>query len=368
MMRTLSICMLMVAAAALIAGCSETDKKNLANDAGKQAANSAIDAATNQGSNDGNTGETAEKPPVRKYRFTYNTRIPAGDGTKELRIWVPLAMKDAGVQEVADEKIEVMPAGINHKVTTDKWGNRMIYVAVANPTEEIKISWSATISRWEDWGQGSLPDNDRWKQSDKLINLDDAKDMVGKLGLEGKDEGDKANVIYADVLDNMKYDKSGQAWDPATMTGWGGGSYKHATTVCEGNCTDFHARFMGIGRASGMSVRFTMGIPMKTDAKGTYNSYHCWAHWYNHKTNKWIPVDISEADKVAESDPDRAKWFNGHLCCNRLALSVGRDVTLEPKQKGDALNYFVFPYAEADGKSVKLAKDANWDFAYENVE
>jgi len=34
-----------------------------------------------------------------------------------------------------------------------------------------------------------------------------------------------------------------------------------------------------------------------------------------------------------------------------VELSRGRDVALTPKQQGEPLNYFVYPYAEVDGKA-----------------
>jgi len=32
---------------------------------------------------------------------------------------------------------------------------------------------------------------------------------------------------------------------------------------------------------------------------------------------------------------------------------MGRDIMLEPKQLGESLNYFVYPYAELDGEIFK---------------
>jgi hypothetical protein len=43
---------------------------------------------------------------------------------------------------------------------------------------------------------------------------------------------------------------------------------------------------------------------------------------------------------------------------------VGRDITLSPKQAGEALNYFVYPYVESDGK---VHKDVRNEFAFEDV-
>jgi hypothetical protein len=45
---------------------------------------------------------------------------------------------------------------------------------------------------------------------------------------------------------------------------------------------------------------------------------------------------------------------------SRVTLSTGRDITLEPKQDGPPLNYFLNPYAEADGKPVKTEK--TWSY------
>jgi len=70
----------------------------------------------------------------------------------------------------------------------------------------------------------------------------------------------------------------------------------------------------------------------------------------------WVPVDCSEADRFAEY---KEMFFGGHTP-NRVTLSTGRDITLEPKQDGPPLNYFLNPYAEADGKPVKT--DKSWSY------
>jgi hypothetical protein len=47
-----------------------------------------------------------------------------------------------------------------------------------------------------------------------------------------------------------------------------------------------------------------------------------------------------------------------------VQLSTGRDIALSPKQDGPALNYFVYPYVEVDGKPYdKLDKQ----FSFEEV-
>jgi len=60
-----------------------------------------------------------------------------------------------------------------------------------------------------------------------------------------------------------------------------------------------------------------------------------------------VPVDASEAAK----NPAKREYFFGAHDENRVELSKGRDLLLDPKQQDERLNYFVYPYAEVDGKA-----------------
>jgi hypothetical protein len=60
-------------------------------------------------------------------------------------------------------------------------------------------------------------------------------------------------------------------------------------------------------------------------------------------------VDISEAWK----DPSRREYFFGAYDANRVKFTAGRDIVLNPKQAGEPLNYFVYPYVEIDGKKYE---------------
>ena len=61
-------------------------------------------------------------------------------------------------------------------------------------------------------------------------------------------------------------------------------------------------------------------------------------------------MDASEASK----NPAQREYFFGAHDENRVELSKGRDLVLTPKQQGNPLNYFVYPYAELDGKPLAL--------------
>ena len=71
----------------------------------------------------------------------------------------------------------------------------------------------------------------------------------------------------------------------------------------------------------------------------------------------WAPVDASEAAK----NPDKRRDFFGAHDEDRFEFSIGGDLFLNPKPTADRLNYFIYPYAEVDGKTC-TSIDKN--FAY----
>jgi transglutaminase-like putative cysteine protease len=148
----------------------------------------------------------------------------------------------------------------------------------------------------------------------------------------------KARKIYDYVINTMHYDHKG--------TGWGHGNAIYACTAHRGNCTDFHSLFIGMARAAGIPARFEIGFYLPPgQAAGKLASYHCWAEFYVRRIG-WIPVDAAEA----WLQPTRRNFYFGALNRDRVRFTRGRDLVLSPRQAARPLNYFVYPYAELDGK------------------
>lgn len=71
----------------------------------------------------------------------------------------------------------------------------------------------------------------------------------------------------------------------------------------------------------------------------------------------WVVVDPADVRKIIleqkltmeQAKPYRGYYF-GAVDENRIALGTGRDIVLNPTQSGGPLNYFMYPYAEVDGK------------------
>jgi transglutaminase-like putative cysteine protease len=288
--------------------------------------------------------------PSRTFDLTYSTEIhDLPVGAKQVELWLPYPQSD-DYQEILTAKVNsAFPTKIE---TASQYGNKMVHLVVKSPTAAtIPVTMEFTVRRKErvqknflavkTTSDGKAPEDlQRWLQSDHLVPLDQRiREMSGEITAGKKTDVEKARAIYDYVLANMKYDKSG--------TGWGNGDIYWACDAKRGNCTDFHALFIGLARTAGIPAKFEIGFPLPVDKQeGEIAGYHCWAEFWL-KGYGWVPVDISEAWK----DPARREYFFGAHDANRVQFSVGRDVTLSPQQAGAPLNYFIYPYAEVDGKA-----------------
>jgi transglutaminase-like putative cysteine protease len=289
--------------------------------------------------------------PVRNFEFTYLTSIPALPlGAKTLRIWIPLPQSDP-YQAIGGLKIESPFPYVKHRDT--EYGNEYVYLQVSaaqvSSIKEVRMSFQVTRQEHRvelDAHPVSAPSAAvdshglrRFLEPDRRVPLQGVIVELAAQETRGiQDPLEKARAIYNYVVATMRYDKSG--------TGWGNGDAIWACTAKRGNCTDFHSLFIGMMRSAGIPARFEIGFPLPADQHdGSIPGYHCWAQFYVEPYG-WIPVDASEAWK----HPEKKDYFFGAHDDNRLQFTVGRDIRLDPSQKGDPLNYFIYPYAELDGK------------------
>jgi transglutaminase-like putative cysteine protease len=145
-----------------------------------------------------------------------------------------------------------------------------------------------------------------------------------------------ARLVYDKLINTMTYNHS--------APGAGMGDAALACDSKTGDCSDYHSVFIGVCRASGIPADHVFGIPLKnTMPNHTVNYWHCCAQFWVTEAG-WITIDASEADK----HPELKEYLFGTLSNDYLTISHGRDVVLEPKQKGEAINIFADPYVELD--------------------
>jgi transglutaminase-like putative cysteine protease len=181
----------------------------------------------------------------------------------------------------------------------------------------------------------------RYLEPDKMVPLNATIAELARAQTAGVTEPTaKARRIYDYVASTMRYDKSGE--------GWGRGDAMWACDSKRGNCTDFHSVLIGMMRSSRIPARFEIGFPLPENKnEGDIPGYHCWAEFYVEGIG-WVPVDASEASK----NPAKRDYFFGAVDADRVMFTYGRDIRLS-NQKGEPLNYFIYPYMEANGQAVK---------------
>jgi hypothetical protein len=295
------------------------------------------------------------------YAFTVK-KVPAG---QPVRIWFPLAHSDA-YQSV---RVVSQDGDLKLRQTEDsESGNAMFFAEDAKAAKsDYHFSVDYDVVRHEHVVliNGKLAPTAhpekvpqlklaRFLEPDRLVPTNG---VPAQLALEqtrnAATQLDKARAIYDYVFTTMRYDKSG--------TGWGHGDTLWACDSKRGNCTDFHSVFMSMARSQHIPSRFEIGFPLPADKHmAEIPGYHCWAEFYSEQAG-WVPIDISEAWKHQQ----KRDYFFGAHDVNRVQFTIGRDLTLNPKQAGAPLNYFIYPYVEVEGKEYP---NVSIDFSFRDAD
>jgi len=285
------------------------------------------------------------QPRERNFSFEYRASVPSGVAGNTFHLWVPIPHDDE-YQRITNLRIE--SSGQYH-LASDELGNQIASIESSKPPS-ITVEFDCTRKehlRPSAASTGAAPLSDaeraRWLAPDRMVPLDDTiRKWAGEVvaAAHAHTDLEMARAIYDHVVATVKYDKTGK--------GWGRGDIYYACDARRGNCTDFHAIFIGYARAMGIPARFSIGFPIPPErGQGSIAGYHCWAEFYANGIG-WIPIDASEAAK----NPSMREYFFGTHDENRVEFTRGRDLKLTPGQTADPLNYFVYPYAEADGKPI----------------
>lgn len=301
---------------------------------------------------------------TRSFEFTYTVHVPAlPAGSRAMRIWIPLP-QTAQRQRISNLRIQ---SPVRYREGREAQnGDKFAYVDVGprgagRAGFDIRMTfdarrdeYKATLPQGDPATQLSFPPEvARYLLPDRLVPING---MIGELSRETTagitDPQQKARKIYDYVIAHMHYDHDG--------TGWGHGDAIFACTEHHGNCTDFHSLFIGMARAAGVPARFDIGFAIPPGKhEGELSSYHCWAEFYIKETG-WVPVDAAEAWQ----NPARHDYYFGELDADRVLFTRGRDLRLAPAQRGAAVNYIVYPYAELDGKPFS---ELTQEFSFRDV-
>ncbi len=270
------------------------------------------------------------------FEFRYQGTLPELQGAA--RMWLPVPQSDA-FQTVTIAAVDA--PGTQARVTDTRHGNEVLVLSLTAADSGRTFDLRYRVHRKEKAAYASPAPDRHYLEPEARVPITDKFRQTAAEVTAGKDQPlVKARALYDHVIDQMKYMKFGD--------GFGQGDAVRACGAKSGNCTDYHSYFIALARAVDIPARFAIGasIPSDRDAGGI-DGYHCWVEFY--AEGKWWPIDISEADKYTPL----STYFFGHHPANRLELSRGRDLLVDPLPASGPINFLAYPLLEVDGAVVK---------------
>ena len=273
-----------------------------------------------------------------EFEFLYRATLP--EMTDTARMWIPLPTIDS-FQTVDIKSIEA--PGKREILQERKHGNSVLFLTFGPEDSGKTVAIRFQVRRLEKAvykAQTTAPE--RYLDPERLVPTNERFRSIAEKVVEGKN-GDlvRARALYDHVIDRMRYMKFG--------SGWGKGDAVYACDARTGNCTDFHSYFIALSRTAGIPARFAIGAAIPSERnEGGIDGYHCWAEFYTN--GRWWPVDISEGDKCSSL----STYYFGHHPANRIELSRGRDLVLEPGPASGPINFLAYPVLEISGKPAKV--------------
>jgi transglutaminase-like putative cysteine protease len=269
-----------------------------------------------------------------EFEFLYRATLPRMNDYA--RMWIPMPTTDS-FQTVEIKSIKA--PGKRQILKENEHGNSALFLTLSPQDSGKIVEIRFQIQRREKpVYEANTLYLGQYLEPERLVPTDERFSTIAEKVVEGK-TGDlvRARALYDHVIDRMRYMKYG--------TGWGKGDAVYACDARTGNCTDFHSYFIALSRAVGIPARFAIGASIPSERNsGGIDGYHCWAEFYTNGT--WWPVDISEGDKCSSL----STYYFGHHPANRIELSRGRDLILEPGPASGPINFLAYPVLEVAGK------------------
>ena len=358
----------------MVAACGKQEEKGSSEAQGTSAAVS--EAGTETSTEKATEEAKAEKSAKQEVEGTVSNIVDLTqyEKGKKVRLWIPVP-HDSEYQTV--DGIEYDAGSASSVISGDDWGNQILYVEWdenAEPADRV-VTIHFDVKREEVLYPEIKEDESEVFSEEIKKNLEPSKnlplnDQVKAKAMEvteGKSTDlEKARAIYDWVIANMNRNEE--------VKGCGEGDVcALLDTTMSGKCTDINSMFVALCRASGIPAREHFGI--RINAEDISKNQHCWAEFYVKGTG-WVsadPADVLKAvlknnwSKEQEETKEKQEYYWGNLDEERIILSDGRDLRLNPAQAGEVLNDFGYPYAEVDGQKLDNYTPDRFVYSYSFV-
>lgn len=294
----------------------------------------------------------------RTAEITMDFQLKAPENAENVRLWIPYPVSDKN-QDIYD--IKISGNYTHYGIYSEKeYGNKILYAEWKGKEKDRKLTYIFKVKRKEvvnkDFPEKEAPlskkEFAKYLKPATMLPLDGkVKEYSQKITAGKKTVLSKAQAIYDWIVENMYRDPD--------VKGCGLGDVERLLETKGGKCVDIHSVFVALARASGIPAREVFGIRIPKAKEGDMTkAQHCWVEFYLPKYG-WVVADPADVRKIIleqkidlkQAEPYR-KYYFGAIDENRIAFGTGRDITLNPPQRGGALNYFGYPYGEVDGKPL----------------
>lgn len=305
-----------------------------------------------------------------KGTVTYEFAIAAPKMEKDVKLWAPYPVSEAS-QDIGNVKIT---GNYNkHEVVKDEATGASYVFAQWNSVQEApRLTMSFHVDSHFAKG-GELKDGGgvypgevkKYLKASPFIPSDNPKMIaIAKDAVEGAaTELEKARKIYEWTIANTFRDPD--------VKGCGLG--KALVTLGEarggGKCADISSVFVTVLRAAGIPARDVYGLRSTGKDGAITGDFHCWAEFYLPGTG-WVqadPADVRKAMLVEQFELDSPKakdatefFWNGDNLFRIIMSRADRGLAFKPAQKGEALDYFMYPFAQVGGKTLDYRDPANF--------
>jgi transglutaminase-like putative cysteine protease len=295
----------------------------------------------------------------RNVEVTIQFNLNAPEDSKDVRLWIPYPVSDEN-QTIEDIKVEgnFSNSGVYRE---GKYGNMALYAKWNNTSKERVLIYTFKVKRKE-VAKKEFPKKELSLSKEEFKDYLNAtslgptagkvKELAEKITKDRKTNLAKARAIYDWIVNNMYRDTN--------IKGCGFGDVEKLLMSKGGKCADIHSVFVALSRSIGVPAREIFGIRIPKGREGDMTkAQHCWAEFYMPGYG-WVPVDPADVRKAmleknirdVKEVSDLIEYFFGAVDESRIAYQTGKDLILNPPQRDGKLNYFMYPYAEADGKAL----------------
>lgn len=320
------------------------------------------------------SGEVVPKERRVEVIFKVGTRAP--QSAKDVQLWLPYPVSNDN-QSIEDVRIEGNYS-YNGIYTEGEFGNHILYARWDNPRQEpiLTVAFKAKSREvirkdFEDKQAPLPPEVKKFLEPSDLVPVRGRVKKICNSITKGKrSDLRKAIAIYDYVVEKTERDE--------TVAGCGTGNVRALLDTRKGKCVDLHSIFVALARSAGIPAREVLGIGIPKEPEGDMTkAYHCRAEFYLAGFG-WVPVDPSRVRKLILKEnltlndakvKEKRDYYFGSWDENYIMFGTGRDLRLNPPQKGNNLNYFMYPYAEVDGQALNWLdqKDLVYSVTYRDI-